>query len=83
MLQDRGEKRSIVWVENQEDMSYEGTPVKEPPTYRRKIMLPTPQQRSHSSIGAMQWQTGVEDQVSSWNAREGTVIARMEQYLTV
>ena len=37
-------KRSIVWVENREEMSYEGTPVKAPPTSRRRMMPPTPQQ---------------------------------------
>ena len=56
-------------------------------------MLPTPQQSSLSSIEAMQWQTEMEDQDSGskekevegqhrWNARDRTVIARMEQYLT-
>ena len=34
-------KRSIVRVENQEDMSYEGTPVKAPPTSGRRMMPPT------------------------------------------
>ena len=29
----------------------------------------------------MQWQSEMEIQGSSWNARERTVIARMEQYL--
>ena len=53
-----------VCVENQENMSYEGTPVKAPPASRRKIMPPTPQQSSQSSIEAMQWQTEVEDQES-------------------
>ena len=56
--------RSIFCVENQEDMSYEGTPVKTLPTSRRRRMPPTPQQRSHSSIEAMQWQTEMEDQGS-------------------
>ena len=44
-------KRSIVCVENQEDVSYEGTPVKAPPQARR-MMPPTPQQSSYSSIEA-------------------------------
>ena len=44
-------------------------------------MPPTPQQSSHSSLEAMQWQTEMEVQGSSWNARERTVIAKMEQYL--
>ena len=70
-------KRSIVWVENQDEMSYEGTPVKAPPTSRRRMLQPTPQQSSHSSIEDMQWQTA-EVQGSSWNARERKVIARTE-----
>ena len=74
-------KRSIVWVENQEEMCYEGTPVKAPPASRRRMMPPTPQQSSYSSIEAMQWQTDLEDQGSGWNARDRTVIAKMEQYL--
>ena len=36
-------KRSNVCVENEEDMSYEVTPIKAPPASRRKIMPPTPQ----------------------------------------
>ena len=62
-------KRSIVCVENQEDVSCEGTPVKAPAAARRR-MLPTPQQSSKSSIQAMQWQTEMEDQGSGWNARD-------------
>ena len=41
-------KRSIVWVENQEEMKNERTPVKAPPTSRRRTIPPTPQQSSHS-----------------------------------
>ena len=69
-------KRSIVCAENQEDMSHEGTPVKAPPTSGRSMMPPTPQQSSYSSIEAMQWQTEMEEQGSSWHARERTVIAK-------
>ena len=42
-------KRSIVWEENHEEMSYEGMPVKAPPKTRRRMMPPTPPQSSHSS----------------------------------
>ena len=73
-------------------MSYEGTLVKAPLASRRKIIPPTPQQSSHSSTEAVQSQTEVKDQESGsyekelesqhlWNARDGTVIARMEEYL--
>ena len=73
-------KRRAVCVENLENMSYEGTPVKALPASRRKIVPPTPQQRLQSSIEATQWQTEMEDQGSSWTARDREVIARMEQY---
>ena len=33
-------KRSIVCAENQGEMSYEGMPEKEPPSTRRRMMLP-------------------------------------------
>ena len=85
-------KRHAVCVENQEDMNYEGTPVKAPPASRRKIMPHTPQQSLQPSIEAMHLQTEEEDQESCscemefegehrWTARDRTVIARMEQYL--
>ena len=66
---------------NQEEMSYEGTPVKAPPTSRRRMMPPTPQQSSHSSLEDMRWRTEMETQGSGSNARDRTVTARMEQYL--
>ena len=63
-------KRRAVCGKNQENMSDEGTPVKAPPASRRKIMPPTPQQCSQSSIEAMQWQTEVEDQESGSHEKE-------------
>ena len=74
-------RRSLVCVENQGNRSYEGTPEKAPPASRRRTMPHTPQQSSHSSIEAMQWQNEMEDQESLWSARERSVVARMEQYL--
>ena len=55
-------------------------------------MPPTLQQSPHSSIEAMQWQTEMEDKESGsyekefegqhrWTARDGAVIARIEQHL--
>ena len=44
-------------------------------------MPPTPQQSPLSFIEDLQWQTEMEVQGSSWNARERTVIVRMEKYL--
>ena len=43
-------KRSIVLEENQGEMGYEGTPVKARPNTRRRMLPPTPQQSSHSSM---------------------------------
>ena len=86
------ESVKLFHVEDQEGVNCEGTPVKAPPASRRKIMPPTPQQSSYSSIETKQWQTEVEDQEIGrnekefegqhrWNVRDRTVIARMEQYL--
>ena len=72
--------RSLEW-RIEEEMSYEGTPVKAPPTTRRRMTPPTPQQSSQSWNEDTQWQTEMEVQGSSWSARERTVVARMEKYL--
>ena len=85
-------KRPVFCVENQEDMNYDGTPVKAPPASRWKIVPPTPQQSLQPSMEAMQLQMEVEDQENcsygmehggehGWTARDRVVIARMEQYL--
>ena len=63
-------KRSIVCAENQGEMSYEGTPVKGPPRFRRRMMPPKPQQISHSSTDERQWQADVEPQRSIRSTRE-------------
>ena len=62
-------------------MSHEGTPVKAPPPTKRRMMPPKPQQGSLSMLGDTQWQTEVDDQESCWNARDRTVIAKMEKNL--
>ena len=72
-------KRAYCWTVSQEGMRYESSPVTAPPLSRRRMMPPTPQQSSQSSIEEVQRQIEVEDQI--WTAREKTVIARMEQYL--
>ena len=43
-------KRNFACAENQEDMNYEGTPVKAPPCPERRMMTPLPQQSSFSSM---------------------------------
>ena len=64
-------KRSVVCVESQEDMNYEGTPVKSLPCRKRRMMTPMPQQSSSSSM----------EEGSPWSAQERTTIARMEQHV--
>ena len=62
-------------------MSYEGSPVRAPPTLRRRMMPPTPQQISLSSTDESHWKADLEAQRSIWRTRERRVIAAMEQYL--
>ena len=63
-------KRSSVGEENQGEMGYEGSPVKAPPNTRRRIMPPTPQQISFSSMDESQWRADLEAQPSIWRTRE-------------
>ena len=74
-------KRSIVCAENQGEMSYEGTPVKAPPSTRRRMMPPTPQQIWLFSTDESQWQADLEAQRSIWSTRERRVIAAIEKFL--
>ena len=50
-------KRSFVWEDSQEEMRYEGPPVKGPPPSRRRKPT-TPQESSYPSIEEVQWQNG-------------------------
>ena len=45
-----------VWTDSQEERSCEESPVKAPPASRRRMLPPTPQQSSHSSIEETKWQ---------------------------
>ena len=72
---------SLDWAISQEEMKYEGSPVKAPPPSRRRMMPPTPRQSSSMPIEEMQWQTEMEAQGSCWGARDRTVFAGMENYL--
>ena len=51
--------RSLDWADSQEEMRYEGSPVKAPPPSRRRVMPSTPQSPS-TSIEEIQWQTEME-----------------------
>ena len=64
-------KRNLACVEGQEDMNYDGTPVKAPPCPKRRMITPLPHQRSFSSM----------EEGSLWSAQERTAIARIEQYV--
>ena len=55
-------KRSLDWAVSQEEMRYEGSPVKALPTSRRRMMPPTPEQSSQSwisrqSSGKLRWRS--------------------------
>ena len=53
-------------------MNYEGTPVKGPPYPKRRMMTPSPQRSSVSSV----------EEGSPWSAqKKRRAIARMEQYV--
>ena len=64
-------KRSFACVENQEDMNFEGAPVKAPPCSKRGMTTPWPQQNSFSSM----------EEGRIWSSQERTANARMEQYV--
>ena len=59
-------KRSLRWADSQEEMRYEGSPVKAPPPSRRRMMPPP--QSSSTPMEELQWQTEMEVQGSSWSA---------------
>ena len=59
----------------EEEMNYEGTPVKAPLATRRRMMPFTPRQCSHPLIEEMQLQAEMEAHGSIWSARGRTVIA--------
>ena len=57
------------------------TPVKAPPSTRKRMMPPTPQHISHSSTDERQWQADLEAQPCIWSICERTAIAGKENYL--
>ena len=80
------------FVGSQEDMNFDGTPAKAPSASGRRITPPTPQQSTQLSFESTPLQMEVEDQEFGacgqeydgehrWTARDGTVVAKMEQYL--
>ena len=56
------EEREAFFVESQEDMNFDGTPVKAPSASRRRIMPPTPLQSPQPSLEGTPLQMEVEDQ---------------------
>ena len=65
--------------DTQEEMRYEGSPVKAPPLSRRRMTPPTPVQNSKTSF--VRDHGRYEEEGRGWNARERTMIARTKQYL--
>ena len=66
-------------TDTQEEMRYEGSPVKAPTLSRRRMTPPTPKQNSYPSF--VRDHGRYEEEGRGWNARERTSIARMKQYL--
>ena len=72
-------KRAHCCTDSQEEVRYEGSPVKAPPTTRRRMTPRTPVQNSYTSFEKEQGSYEVE--VRGWNTIERTIIARTRQYL--
>ena len=72
-------KRAHCCTDKQDEMRYEGSPVKAHPRKRRRMTPPTPMQNSFSSF--VRDHGRYEEEGRGWNAREGTIIARTRQYL--
>ena len=72
-------KRAHCCTDTQQEMRYEGSPVKAPPLSRRRMTPPTPVQNSYTSFERDQG--SYEEEGRGWNARERTIIARRKQFL--
>ena len=72
-------KRAHSCAVMQEEVRYEGSPVKVPPLSRRRKMPPTPLQNSYLSFGEEQEHIEVEGQM--WSAKDRTIIAKTMPYL--
>ena len=71
-------KRAHCGTYTQEEMRYEGSPVKALPLSRR-MTPPTPMQDSYTSFVIDHGR--YEEEGRGWNARERTIIARIQHYL--
>ena len=72
-------RRAHCCTDTQDEMRYEGSPVKAPPLSRRRMTPPTPMQNSYSPLEREQG--SYEEEGRGWNARERTLIARTKQFL--
>ena len=72
-------KRALCCTDKQEEMRYEGSPVKAPPVSTRRMTPPSPVQNSYASFEGEQG--SYEEEGRGWNAREGTIFARTKQFL--
>ena len=66
----------ICGTDTQEEMRYEGSPVKAPPLSRRRMTTPTPMQNSQTFF--LRDHRRYEEEGRGWNARERTIIARIK-----
>ena len=72
-------RRAHCGIDTQEEMRYEGSPVKAHPLLRRRMTPPAPMQYSYTSF--MRDHGRYEEEGRGWTARERTTIARIKQYL--
>ena len=71
-------KRAHCCTDTQEEMRYEGSPVKAPPLSRRR-MTPSPVQNSYTFF--VRDHGRYDEEGREWNARGRTIIARTTQFL--
>ena len=72
-------KRALCCTDKQDEMRYEGSPVKALPFSRRRMTSPAPLQNSYASFEGEQG--SYEEEGRGWNARERTIISRTTKFL--
>ena len=72
-------KRAHCGTDTQEEMRYEGSPVKAPQLSRRRMTPPTPMQNSYTFF--VRDHRRFEEEGRGWKARERTIIVRIKRYL--
>ena len=72
-------KRTPCCTDTQEEIRYQGSPVKAHPLSRRRMTPLTPMQNSYTSF--VREQGSYEEEGRGWNARERTIFARTKHFL--